>query len=74
MNTNSPSIYTNYTIDVTEGVLIADGDNRVDWNFLKGEGMFTADGGDGTLSIVYDSGEDETTLSRAVSGTVFRFK
>jgi len=68
--TNTPSVYQNYTIDVTEGVLIADGDNRDEWDFLIDEGVFTAEGGDGGIAARYDSGMDTTTLLQVPFGTV----
>ncbi len=69
VNTNSPSIYTKHTIDVTDGVLIADGDNREEWDFLIDEGVFTAEGGSGGIAAQYDSGTDETTLTKMPLGT-----
>ena len=70
LNTNTPSIYTNNTIDVTDGVLIADGDNRNEWEFLIDQGVFTAEGGDGGIAARYDSGMDTTTLLQVPFGTV----
>jgi len=69
--TNSPSVYQNYTIDVTEGVLIADGDNREEWDFLIDEGVFTTSLEGGGIEILTRYSAGRTTLeATAPAGTV----
>ena len=52
-----------YTMDLSEGVFVA-GSNYVDViNYLADEGRITAYGGAGVLSVDYDAGSGETTIS-----------
>jgi len=75
LNVGDPGVYANYTIDVTDGILIADGDNRTDWDFMVSKGVFTAYGGVGDVIVAYDGGTGRTTMRGHVSaGTLFIIK
>jgi len=51
-----------YTIDITEGVLIADGDHTVGMNWMVSVGLITAYGGEGFVITEYDLILDQTKL------------
>jgi len=56
-----------YTIDVTEGVLIAGGNHTNGMEWMISTGLITAYGGfPELLEVAYDAGQDETTLSASV--------
>ncbi len=52
--------------DITGGILILQGDERVDMNALIGSGHLMAFGGTGTVSMSYESVADETTITGVI--------
>ena len=56
----------NYTIDITEGVLIANGDLTAGMDWMASVNLITAYSGTGTVVADYDSVANTTTLSAVV--------
>jgi len=53
----------NYTIDITEGVLVTGSNFVADVEFLVSQGYITAYGGAGIVVVEYDAGLDQTTVT-----------
>jgi len=51
-----------YTIDITEGVLVAGGNHAVGMNWMASVGLITAYGGEGEVYVEYNASADQTTL------------
>ena len=62
LNSSNASIYTKNTIAITEGRLVADGDQVAAWTAYQGLGSITAYSGAGSVVIEYDSQADTTSM------------